>query len=232
MDRASEALVQTRYFEAEHLCLRALERAHRARDYERMARIALPLQEARRQKRMLAADAPQRAIVDSTRALRAAPSPGCYLIQPPLVAIDARGLRDRADARKVPILIIAREPMTLSGHWPVVAATTGLSIRIRISPPFPLQRLDSGWTRDDLSQPPPPDWFLSAADAISREGLKRLDPADAAAWRVDDLMVLLEAHPDDELIHQALGDTCREALSQPLPEGPRPRRLRDDPYCF
>jgi hypothetical protein len=232
MDRASEALVATRYFEAEHLCLRALEKAHRARDFERLARIALPLQEARRQKRLMAADAGRQTVIDSSRALRAPPAPGCYLVQPPLVGIDARGLRDRADAAKVPILIVTREPMTLSGQWPVVAATTGLSIRVRIGPPWPLQRVESGWTRDNATEAPPAEWFLGAADAISREGLKKLDPADAPAWRVDDLLVLLEAHPDDELLHQALGDTAREALALPLPEGPRPRRLRDDPYCF
>jgi hypothetical protein len=232
MDKASKALVQTRYFEAEALCLRALERAHRARDYERIARIVLPLQEARRQKRLLAADSGRSVIVDSPKALRAAPATGCYLIQPPLVGIDARGLRERADAKKVPVLVVTREPMTLAGLWPVVAATVGLSIRIRIPPPFPLQRIETGWTRDNLTEPPPANWFLEAADAISREGLKKVDPTDAAAWRVDDLLVLLEAHPDDELLHQALGDTCREALAHPLPDGPRPRRLRDDPYCF
>ncbi|MFN3311207.1 MAG: ABC transporter permease, partial [Thermomonas sp.] len=43
------------YFAAERLCLEALELAHKACDYERMARICLPLQEARRQKRDLAA---------------------------------------------------------------------------------------------------------------------------------------------------------------------------------
>lgn len=232
MDRASEALVQTNYFEAEQLCLRALERAHRARDYERIARIVLPLQEARRQKRLLAADCGLTRIVDSTKSLRDPPGPGCVLVQPPLVAIDARSLRDRADAKKVPILIITREPMTLTGHWPVVAATVGLSIRTRIGPPFPLTRLETGWTRDNLTEAPPIPWFLAAADAISREGLKKLDPEDAAAWRVEDLIVLLEAHPDDELLHQALGDACRQALAEPPLEGDRPRRLRDDPYCF
>lgn len=232
MDKASEALVQTRYFEAESLCLRALDRAHKARDFERMARIVLPLQEARRQKRLLAADSGRAAIIDSPRALRAVPVAGCYLIQPPLVGIDARGLRERADAKRAPVLVVTREPMTLAGLWPVVAATLGLSIRIRIPPPFPLQRVETGWTRDNLSEPPPANWFLETVDALSREGLKKVDPTEAAVWRVDDLMVLLEAHPDDELLHQALGETCREALGQPLPEGPRPRRLRDDPYCF
>lgn len=54
MEQASVALVERRYFEAERLALQALRKAHAARDYERMARIVLPLQEARRQKRDLA----------------------------------------------------------------------------------------------------------------------------------------------------------------------------------
>src|SRR4051812_45178590 len=57
MERASSALVTTNYFEAEKLALKALERACAAIDFERMARICMPLQEARRQKRHEAVDA-------------------------------------------------------------------------------------------------------------------------------------------------------------------------------
>lgn len=57
MEQASKALVHRRYFEAERLALQALRKAHALLDYERMARILLPLQEARRQKRDLAIDA-------------------------------------------------------------------------------------------------------------------------------------------------------------------------------
>src|SRR5689334_10244420 len=56
MERASTALEAMRYFEAERLASTALRRAHAAADFERMARILLPLQEARRQKRQLAVD--------------------------------------------------------------------------------------------------------------------------------------------------------------------------------
>ncbi len=44
MDRASEALVATDYFLAESLCLKALAKARKAGDFERLARLALPLQ--------------------------------------------------------------------------------------------------------------------------------------------------------------------------------------------
>ncbi len=56
MERASLALARTDYFGAERTCLRAIARAVAASDWERAARMCLPLQEARRQKRMLAID--------------------------------------------------------------------------------------------------------------------------------------------------------------------------------
>lgn len=57
MEKASQALVQRRYFQCERLCLEALSAAHGDRDYARMARIVLPLQESRRLKVQLALDA-------------------------------------------------------------------------------------------------------------------------------------------------------------------------------
>ena len=43
MERASEALAATRFFEAADLCRDALRRARNADDFGRMARICLPL---------------------------------------------------------------------------------------------------------------------------------------------------------------------------------------------
>ena len=56
MESASAALAATRYFEAERLAWQALGAAHSAKDFERMGRIALPLQEARRQRYQQALD--------------------------------------------------------------------------------------------------------------------------------------------------------------------------------
>ena len=47
MRRASEAISQTAYFEAERLANKALITAFQASDFEQMARIVMPLQEAR-----------------------------------------------------------------------------------------------------------------------------------------------------------------------------------------
>jgi hypothetical protein len=57
MERASGALGRMEYFQAEELSLKALLRARGRDDFERMARICMPLQEARRQIRQIALDA-------------------------------------------------------------------------------------------------------------------------------------------------------------------------------
>ena len=64
MEQASRALVGRDYFAAEKLALSALRRAHHDADYERMSRIILPLQEARRQKRDMAFETRKVFVVD------------------------------------------------------------------------------------------------------------------------------------------------------------------------
>ena len=56
MERASVALVDMDYLQCEALCLKALALARAAADWAAYARIVLPLQEARRQRRMIALD--------------------------------------------------------------------------------------------------------------------------------------------------------------------------------
>ena len=92
MGKASESLAHTAYFEAERLACRALEMAHAGRDYERMARIVLPLQEARRQRFQLALDTGEVIVVEEEVTEEMDVAPGCYLIQPKQVGADARRL--------------------------------------------------------------------------------------------------------------------------------------------
>ena len=84
MERASTALVRTEYFTAERLCLRALDAAWAASDLDRMERICLPLQEARRQIRQIATDAAEAGLCTALESLgpAVASRPGFYLVQP------------------------------------------------------------------------------------------------------------------------------------------------------
>src|SRR5690606_11510112 len=55
MEEASRALAEGRYFDCERLADQALHAAWELQDYESLSRITLPLQEARRQRRLAAA---------------------------------------------------------------------------------------------------------------------------------------------------------------------------------
>ncbi len=201
MERASAALVETAYFKCERLCLEALQAAFRGKEYERMARICLPLQEARRQKRLAA--------VDTGRLVRLAaapaegevePEPGCYLIEPMLVGADGRDLRDRADAAEVPVLVVVREPRTQLGAWPIVMIGP-ITVRTTVAPP--------------PNEEPTIEWMLAASEALGDEAISRIDPEDTAEERVRDLIDFLGTCPEHEKLHQALEQACRAAVASP-----------------
>ena len=134
MKEASAALVERRYFDCERLAADALRRAIAAAEFDRTARIIMPLQEARRQIRDLAVDSARLVVVDGVVPSGPELVPGMYLISPPRVGADGRLIREEALRREIPVVVVAREPMTLQGLWPVVAIGP-VTIRTRISPP-------------------------------------------------------------------------------------------------
>lgn len=232
MDAASRALVERRYFDCERQCLEALERSFIAGDYERMARILLPLEESRRQKRDLAVDTGAvyavTGEIPAGRALR----PGCYLVSPPRVGVDGRLLREAANKKKVPVVIVVREPASRDGMWPVVAIGP-VTVRTKVPPPPPPPA--SGATpngapkrgrrkKPQLATPatpaaeplPRPEWFLHANEAIGDKALSSMEGTTAPVARVETLLKYLQAHPDHEKLHQALGEACREAAKIPV----------------
>ncbi len=97
MERASIALTDMRYADCERLCLEAFEAAHQQNDYARLARIVLPLQEARRQRRQAAVDAGVFVLsgprLDIKTLLNQYPT-GCLLLtNPPYTPEDEAALR-------------------------------------------------------------------------------------------------------------------------------------------
>lgn len=232
MEKASVALTETDYFGAIVLCEKALVKARRGDDFDRIARISLPLQEARRQIRQQAADAA------STVHLVTAPGQvperikaGCYLVAPPLIGLDARTLDEMGFRKKTPVVTIAREPLTRDGRWPVVAVSE-ISVRTRIAPPVPLERVESKMTKDDYTGDIPVDWFEAAYEALGDTAITTVDPAEPAAFRVDDLLERVHALPYHEKLYQALHAAARDAMNEPPPELPRRRPQIMDPYSF
>lgn len=205
MERASEALTGTRYFECEALCVEALAIAHSTQDYERMARILLPLQEARRQKRQLAQDAGKvrrlsspeeiEPLLNESKRIEA----GFYLIEPPLVGADGRELREKANAAEVPVCIVVREPETQTGQWPVVMVGP-VTVRTRVSP---------------AGKKVAVRWMLEAGEALGDRAIASVDAGLCAADRVERLYELLATVVDHEKLHQALERACLEAMHEP-----------------
>ena len=110
MTRASEALSKTKYFESERLANKALINAFQASDFEQMARIVMPLQEARRLRVQLALDVGTITIIDEQPVTEGMETkPGCYLLRPPRVGADARRLRIAGFEQENPVVVVCHE---------------------------------------------------------------------------------------------------------------------------
>lgn len=202
MEKASDALARMSWFEAERLAIRALSLAWQHRDFERMARIVLPLQESRRQRfqKALDAGADGVAVVDQPPdGEELSVVPGCYLVQPPLVGADARRLRVAALQRDVPVAVLCREPATQLGLVPVVSTIPGKSFRTKMPPPKNREQPDLAW-------------FVDALEELGNAAMHAIDPEKAVDRRIEALLEMLDALPEHEGLHQMLEEACREAM--------------------
>lgn len=217
MERASDALNRMSYFECERLALKALERARTADDFERMSRICLPLQEARRQIRQLAIDAGIRSSMSKSAGTAGELHAGCILLEPPRIGIEARNLRELATRREIPTMILAREPVTKTGHWPLVGVGDGnpfpVSVRTKVQPP--------------ADGTPTLEWFIAAHESLGDAAIAKVDPRWPADHRVDDFLEMLPAVPDHEKLIQALAAACAQAAVTGISEVPRRPGMRD-----
>ncbi len=243
MEQASKALVSRDYFAAEKLAIGALRRANQEQDFERMARILLPLQEARRLKRQLAIDTERVTVVTGEIPAGKSLTSGCYLITPPRVGVDGRMLREAADEKRTPVVVLVREPTSRDGMWPLVAVGP-VTVRAKVPPPpakiapakkpkvaaKPAQgktKADQPATAQVAAPPtaipnptPTAEWFVHAAELLGDEAISQVAATLPAAARVAALLDRLEAHPNHEKLHQRLAEACREAVLVP----PRKRR--------
>ena len=91
MEDASRRLVANDYIGSERLCLQALKQARQAEDFDRYARILLPLQETRRQRRQIASDAGVFVYAHhkkSAQSILDERSAGCVLLLSPIYSSD------------------------------------------------------------------------------------------------------------------------------------------------
>ena len=197
MERAEAALRRSQWFEAERLAFRALEMARQQEEFDLLARVCLPLQEARRQRIQEATGSRKLNVLSADIGEEMPLKPGCYLIQPPAVGADARRLRLGALRREIPVAVMCREPRTGLGLCPVVAIGQ-VTVRTRIDPP-------KDWDKPDHK------WFLGAMEQLGDAAIEMLDTGMELDRQIDFLIAALDAVPDHEKLHQVLASACREA---------------------
>ena len=207
--KAQQALGRAHWFEAERLSVKALDMARAQGDFNLMARIALPLQEARRQRMQAALDARKLVVIDEVLPSESELAPVCYLVQPPFVGADARRLRLTALEREIPALFLCREPKTQLGLCPIVAIGQ-VTIRTRIDPP-------KNWDKPTLA------WFTGACEALGDAAIETLDRGADPAKQVDSLLERLDTMPDHEKLHQLFATVCKEAAQAYEGATPPPR---------
>ena len=197
MERAEAALRRSQWFEAERLAHRAVELARAQEDFALLARVCLPLQEARRQRIQEATGNRKLAILQADITEDMPLKPGCYLVQPPTVGADARRLRLAALRREIPVAVLCREPRSRMGLCPIVAIGQ-VTVRTRIEPP-------KKWDKPDLA------WYVEACELLGDAAIETLDRTAEPARQVDALLERLDAVPDHEKLHQVLAEVCKEA---------------------
>jgi len=222
METASAALARMDYATCERLARTALAEAAEAERWSLYARILLPLQEARRQRRMAAAEGVVRL---GTRELCGPPDSwldrleggGCLAVTENPEA--AERLERRARTRPEPILLLHAAPAgeTWRLHPPLAPACS-------LFFPAPRHAWRHAWlapeTTGELARTQadgcgPGEWFLAAREALGDLALRHAMASERGRPRQRALAAALEHLPDHELLHQHLAEEARLLARQP-----------------
>ncbi len=201
MERAVTALTKGEYFVAEQLCDLSLHGARQLNDFDRMSRIALPLQEARRQRRLLAVECGKVFLCNEQSMPGRDPEvpigAGCYVILPPCAGADARQIERVAFAQQVPVIAFGREPITSMGLLPIVIVGT-MTIRVKVQPPADMD----------------PEWCLGVIEQFAAQGMSELDTTRATIRQLDDALALLNTVRLSEDLHQKVSKLAAKAARE------------------
>jgi len=226
MELASAALQDMDYTGCEAACLDALALARDNDHWSDYARILLPLQEARRQRRMLAADGTIRL---GTHGLTAPPvtwlkdrAPGCMVVTSPHTADDAERLFDaaRRGGHCVEVLYAVPDPTGEQWH-----CSTFRGPSVNVTRPAPPAAWVHRWIAPGSTETPNPpgaggvstdgtacsaaDWFVETAESLGDTALAAVAADLPEVERLLALERCLKGIDTHEILHQRLGDAAR-----------------------
>ena len=218
MERASEALARMDYLECEARCLDALAIARGRDEWAYYARILLPLQESRRQRRIIATEGTVR-LGSSDLAGNPASwldrlGSGALVVTRPLGPESAQALSALAQTKRRYVEVLFADNAVQASSW-TLKSFAGPAVTCSVAPP-PASLIDQ-WIACDgetPGQPSPSDWFLLAAEALGDAALAQVDPNLGGARRVEAIERCLRVVTDHEILHQCLGDAARAAQSE------------------
>jgi hypothetical protein len=217
MGQASAALARQKYAECERLCVEALALARRRSDWDYYARVLLPLQESRRQKRIIAAEGTIRLGTadldpDPGRWFDRLPA-GCVVLTRPHTAAAARELASLARRASRCVEVLWADCAASESQWTLRAAAGPAAVCVVASPPA--EWIDR-WLGAESRQVLPPlagrtpaDWFLDAREALGDEALRQVRAIPGSVEHMDELESCLDIVADHELIHQHLAAAAR-----------------------
>jgi len=234
MESATQALMEMDYAASEKQCLEALSRARAQGLWHVYARVVLPLQEARRQRRMTAADGVIRL---GSASLAGTPSDwaqhmsdgGCLVLTHPHTAADAGALRGLLIEQGLPVEVLWADCGVDAQTWTVRSFSDNT---LAVDLPAPPAAWRDTWLGPGQSTPPaqtggttptpsgatraamqtsatPADWMMDAMEALGDRALALCQQTEDPARRLTQLEASITAAPDHELLHQHLADTAR-----------------------
>ena len=209
MEEASVALAKMDYLGCEALCFGALVEARKRADWAYYSAILLPLQEARRQRRMIAAEGVVRlgtaSLTDvSPAALLQQITAGCIVLTAPHTITDALQLLTAARERRQHVEVLFAEQR--GDKWRICSLLPACKLSCEVAPP-PAGSTERWLKPSEL--PAAADWFLDACEALGDAALASVATAAGTVENIASLEACLDIVTDHEILHQRLGAAAR-----------------------
>ncbi len=227
MEEASVALSRMDYLTCEMHCLHALSLARQAEDWPYYRRILMPLQECRRQRRMIAAEGKVRlgtsTLSGPIESILSDIQYGCVVVSHPHTPDDAKQLITAARQQHRHIEVLFTNNHSDGDLWKI-SAFGELSFHIERPAPPAIWRenyRDGGDKYVSTGSSAPKiqssctiaDWFIDTSELLGDAGINHADQQSQPMARLIALEKCIDIVTDHEKLHQRLWDTATQLIA-------------------